>query len=506
MRRAMLVLQGQSPQESTTSGYPFPYDHPYFGQIFLAVMLKIIGYPGSLILSLSSADSSVHGILVHSIQMLYLAPRVLMGMLAVIDTFLIYKISECRYNRKVALIASVLFAVMPLTWMLRRIYLDSILTPFLLSSILFALYYNNNPKTTYSSRKNIVSLLLSGAFLGLAIFTKIPALAISPLVIFLVYYGGHGKNLKLLGLWLIPVILIPSIWLAYSVSVGQFDLWLKDVFWQAHRHRMLVESITALFQIDPVLVILGLGGVIFAVIKKDLFPVLWVGSFVIFFSAIGWVQYFHWIPVIPAFCIAAARLIEYLSSKISKTRVQKVLVLSFSPSSPYVLAAAVGIFGLVSTTMLITTNVNASYFNIDSLIVQHISDNSKVTIIGSHWWIWNNLWVSQYIFHKNFEFIDPHFDPFFKKAVESQKVLFISDRTFAQAISKDPFIITKTSNGVDHNERIFTLYKNTHPLAYVIDSTGPYNNPYQYPYTSLQVMVQNENRGQGLVQIRTNYR
>ena len=239
--------------------------------------------------------------------MLYLAPRVLMGILAVIDTFLIYKISECRYNRKVALIASVLFAVMPLTWMLRRIYLDSILTPFLLSSVLFALYYNNNPKTTYSPRKNIVSLLLSGAFLGLAIFTKIPALAITPLAVFLIYHGGHGKNLKLLGLWLVPVVLIPSIWLAYSVSVGQFDLWLKDVLWQAHRHRTLVESITALFQIDPVLLILGLGGVIFAAIRRDLFPVLWAGSFVIFFAAIGWVQYFHWIPVIPAFCIATGK-------------------------------------------------------------------------------------------------------------------------------------------------------------------------------------------------------
>ena len=285
MRRAMLVLQGQSPQELTTSGYPFPYDHPYFGQIFLAVMLKIIDYPGSLIISPSSAASSVNGIL-HSIQMLYLVPRVLMGILAVIDTFLIYKISECRYNRKVAMIASVLFAVMPLTWMLRRIYLDSILTPFLLSSVLFALYYNNNnPKTSYSPGKNIVSLPLSGIFLGLAIFTKIPALAITPLAIFLVYHGGHGKNLKLLALWLVPVVLIPSIWLAYSVSIGQFDLWLKDVLWQAHRHRTLVESITALFQVDPVLLILGFGGVAFAAIRRDLFPVIWAGSFVVFFAA-----------------------------------------------------------------------------------------------------------------------------------------------------------------------------------------------------------------------------
>ena len=63
MRRAMLVLQGQSPQESTTSGYPFPYDHPYFGQIFLAVMLKIIGYPSSLILSPSPSSPSVNSIL-----------------------------------------------------------------------------------------------------------------------------------------------------------------------------------------------------------------------------------------------------------------------------------------------------------------------------------------------------------------------------------------------------------------------------------------------------------
>jgi hypothetical protein len=83
----MLVLQGQSPQESTTSGYPFPYDHPYFGQIFLAVMLKIIGYPRSLIVSSPPSPSSsfVKGILVQSIQMLYLAPRVLIGILAVID-------------------------------------------------------------------------------------------------------------------------------------------------------------------------------------------------------------------------------------------------------------------------------------------------------------------------------------------------------------------------------------------------------------------------------------
>ena len=37
-------------------------------------------------------------------------------------------------------------------------------------------------------------------------------------------------NLKALGLWFIPVILIPAIWPAYAISVGQFDGWLNGLF------------------------------------------------------------------------------------------------------------------------------------------------------------------------------------------------------------------------------------------------------------------------------------
>src|ERR687888_1056755 len=132
MRRAMQVLNGLGPQE-TKSTYDQPYDHPYFGQLFLAAALRIIGYPSSL-------NPAANGD-VHTIELLHLVPRILMGILALVDTFLIYKIAEVRYSsRNIALIASILFAVMPLTWITRRIVLDSILMPFLLSSILFAMY------------------------------------------------------------------------------------------------------------------------------------------------------------------------------------------------------------------------------------------------------------------------------------------------------------------------------------------------------------------------------
>src|SRR5215212_11790276 len=133
MRRAMQVIEGQGPQESNHT-YFYPYDHPYFGQLFLGGVLKLIGYPD--ILSPKVGD-------VHSIEMLYLVPRVIMGLLAVLDTFLIYKIAEHRYSRNIAFVAAILFAVMPLSWILRRVLLESIQLPFILSSILFLVYKRN---------------------------------------------------------------------------------------------------------------------------------------------------------------------------------------------------------------------------------------------------------------------------------------------------------------------------------------------------------------------------
>ena len=64
-----------------------------------------------------------------------------MGILAVIDTFLVYKIGEVWNGRKVGFVSAVLFAVMPLTWMLKMVLLDSLLLPFFLGfSILGPLF------------------------------------------------------------------------------------------------------------------------------------------------------------------------------------------------------------------------------------------------------------------------------------------------------------------------------------------------------------------------------
>ena len=143
MHRAMHALEGLGVHEPT-SIYPHLYDHPHFGPIFLASVLKVVAYPESL-------EPSAN---LHSIETLYLVPRVLMGLLSVVDTFLVYIISMRRYNNKaIALTASVLFSVMPISWILRKIFLESILLPLLLLSILFAVCYSSKKRGVNKDNK-----------------------------------------------------------------------------------------------------------------------------------------------------------------------------------------------------------------------------------------------------------------------------------------------------------------------------------------------------------------
>jgi hypothetical protein len=410
MRRAMHVLSGQGPQEDLTF-----YDHPYFGQLFLAAILGSIGYPHSMISSY--ADSNLQ----HSIEALYLVPKILMGILAVADTFLVYKISEYRYNRQIALISSVLFAVMPSTWLIRWILLDSIQLTLLLSSLFFAVYRrdstnNNNVKKNI---RKISPVLLSGLFLGLAIFTKIPAFTMIPAAGLLVYTKNYKMDSKtLLGLWLTPVILIPLVWPAYSISVGGFNFWIDGVLWQVHRESQpLLDSLASFFKNDPILLTLGIAGLSFAVIKKDFLLLSWSIPFMIFLYLIGFVSSYHLIPLLPVFCVAGAILIEDISNKIRiKKKVQKTLL-------PFIIVSAIGIIGLINTTTLITTNVNSSYFKAAAFVdqyLQNINHNSnKTTVIADPFF----LWIPQYIFQ-----LDQDYKMYFDNTpVKTQKVLLIVD-------------------------------------------------------------------------------
>ena len=89
IRRGIHVSEGLGPQESTST-----YDHPYFGWIFLGSIFSIGDYPDSL--NAKAGDVS-------SIKAVWEFPRLIVGLFALIDTFLVYKIAERRYSTKIAL-------------------------------------------------------------------------------------------------------------------------------------------------------------------------------------------------------------------------------------------------------------------------------------------------------------------------------------------------------------------------------------------------------------------
>ena len=77
-----------------------------------------------------------------------------MAILAVVDTFLIYKIAEWRYNRNVAFIAAILFAVTPLSWLFRRMYLDPNSATFSLNCDTFRTILGLECKTKIKVKRN----------------------------------------------------------------------------------------------------------------------------------------------------------------------------------------------------------------------------------------------------------------------------------------------------------------------------------------------------------------
>ena len=434
MHRAMHVLKGLGPEEGAF------YDHPFFGQIFLAGTLASVGYPHSLN---SSGD-------VNSISMLYLIPRIIMGTLAVVDTLLIYKIADKRYGKKIALISAVLFSVMPISWIFRRILLDTILLPFLLLSILAALYSKD-------SKHNTTLVLLSGICLGLAIFTKIPAFTILPLVGTIVFFYNN-KRLKILGLWLVPVIMIPLAWPIQSIESGHLSNWIHDVFYY-QTHRLGGSDLYAISktfaQIDPVLFWFAISGLGFAAIRKDYMIIGWFAPFVIFLYLIGYNQYFYWIPVIPLMCIAVAVLIVRLAEKIPRKQIAKMCVI--------LAILGIGLFGIVNLVELINTDMTSAQYTSTSFVINDTKDTDSASIFAgpTNSWIFDDVYLKKNVLLYYYLLSWP---------VYTKKVVLVAE----------PHFFLDFGLG----KQLGNLYNSTQTIA-TFDGTISKYNKMHYPYQNL---------------------
>lgn len=491
------IGQGLQPQDR--------YRAPYFGQIFLAGIFSIIGFP-----NVETFGEK------NPVEQLYLVPRVIMGVLAVFDTFLLYRITEYRYGRNVAIIASILFAVMPFTWMIRRIFLETIQLPFILTSILLILnlgrgrqlqssslsqsqlkpqkdveqpsqlqkneqqQLEQTQKQAYQSEYTKLTLIISGIFLGLAIFTKIPAFTMIPLGIIMVYMVTRKKKHVLV--WLIPVLLVPMLWPIHAILSGDMNDWIDGVRYQVSRDRPLINTINTFFQIDPVLFILGMGGLVYAVIKKDYFLLLWTIPIFVFLQAIGYVSSFHLILLLPPFCIAGATMIEKIGNNIANVRLKNML--------PYIRIAVIGIFGICSITMLITLNMNSTYYQALAFVLSNLPDSNsnattispadKVTLVGNPQY----FWIPEFVFNKTFDAKN-----FYSKTpFKTDKYMMIIDSGFVRIL-----------NG-DNSSRLNLAYNATHNLARFEQNITGGTDINKYPFTNLRLSPETR-----FIELRSNY-
>jgi hypothetical protein len=383
---------------------------------------------------------------------------------------------------------------MPTTWITRYILLEPIQLPFLLASILFAvnLYDSKSSINQKNINKRILLILISGIFLGLAIFIKIPAFTMVPLVGFLIYKSN--KNAKILGLWFIPVILLQLISPAYASSFGKFDIWLEGILFQSNREsRPLFDllgerpdnAINIILMIDPVMVIVGSAGLVYSAIKRDFFILLWTIPFFVFLLFLGYVLFYHLILLFPPLCISASKLIVDLSNKIRKKKIKQIL--------PVAIISGLGIFGLASTGMLITTSINFTHFEAAAIIAQHlpdtnstISDGNRVTVIyGEN----RFFWIINHVFHKDHYYIS-YWDN--ESPLNNTKmVITVDEATFNYW--------KRTDMDKNHVMQVMKIYNDSRTVVVLKKDTDNYEID-KYPYTSMNVPTP----GIGRVEIRAN--
>jgi hypothetical protein len=325
-------------------------------------------------------------------------------------------------------------------------------------------------------------LIISGIFLGLAIFTKIPAFTIIPLGIVMTYLLTRKKKYVLL--WLVPVILVPLMWPLHATLNGDFDNWITGVRYQVSRDRPLINTINTFFQIDPVLFVLGIGGIIYSAIRKDYFVLLWSIPVFLFLQVIGYVSSFHILLLLPPLCIAAGNMIEKIGKNISNITLRNSL--------PYLRIAVIGIFGICSITMLITLNTNSTYYQALAFVISNLPDSNinlnsnsskpgdKVTLIGNPQY----FWIPEFVFNKTFDAKNYYSKTPFK----TDKYLMIIDTGFLKILNRD------------NSSRLNLAYNATHNLARFEQNFTGGADVNKYPYTNLKLSPETR-----FIELRSNY-
>jgi hypothetical protein len=227
-------------------------------------------------------------------------------------------------------------------------------------------------------------------------------------------------------MWVMPVVLIPLSWPAYALYKNQLNLWFKGIYFQTHRGaQTFFEIIKYSFHYDPILLSLGTIGIVYSILKRDLFILLWCIPFLVFLYFVGFVSYWHVVPLFPLFCIAAARLIYELTSFGQRKSIKDIL--------PFLVILGISVYSLYGYSENLianNSNNNSSHFKAIAFLDKYLYDNSNdngkrgqndsIVLISNPFY----SWIPKYAFNlKNIIYID-YYDGV---SVKAKKVIMLVD-------------------------------------------------------------------------------
>ena len=233
-------------------------------------------------------------------------------------------------------------------------------------------------------------------------------------------------------------------------------------------------------------------------IRREYFPIIWMLPFITFLMFVGWVTHFHLIPIIPILCISIAKLIYDIPAI---THIKKNI-----PTST-IMISVIGIFGLISTSILISTDLSdvqfASVSYISNALVptngsfinkNHTNANlaynddniNQITVISSPIF----SWVYKYVFNNDYVFTHVRDT----QPIKTEKLILLVDSTYKHVISG------VEGENATQIKRLMSIYNNTDIAALFKGDTSNFNRKV-YPYTG----IDSASIGSRTQEIRTNY-
>jgi hypothetical protein len=231
---------------------------------------------------------------------------------------------------------------------------------------------------------------------------------------------------------------------------------------------------------DPFIFAVGFGGLAYSVVRRDYFILLWGIPFIAFLAAMGYANFFYWIPILPLLCIGAAKLLFDITQK-TKRVTQKTLSVA--------ILLSIVLFGLISTTLLIVTNVTSAQVESAAYVASYLegreeSNTGNPTVISNPIY----SWIFKYVFDKNHIFSDYRDMMYFPIDTAKSRVLLIDDPRFRLDI------------GNEDSQLLHELYSNTSTIATFKGEVTNFDLGI-YPYTS---MIENYEGSEVSIRINNN--